>query len=288
MQRSLTPDSAFAWVLMQRQVDGNLLLIVEGDDEDVILDGHLDRGSVTLLVMGGKSNVLGASRLLLARKDRSVLAVVDRDMDDLTGGSAGYPSNVAPTRGYDLVADINHVRPELLNRAIRVHGRSAASEIERQTGVEISDIVFNLCLALAPLRLVNMERSLGLNLRDFPFDRIIRADYTPRGIEEIVNVANLRSRVDIPFEFIHVDLADAIGRIRGDRRYCGGHDLMGAASAVLRRGGASSVSSRNLAASVYTAIDCQTIVRLPVTGPIGDWAEGHSRTAFTCGLPSAK
>jgi hypothetical protein len=267
---------------MQRQVDPNLLLMVEGDDENVILNGHLDPRSVTLLVMGGKPNVLGASRRLLVRQEQTVLAVIDRDMDDLTGQSAGYPSNVAPTRGYDLATDINMVRPDLLDRAIMVHGRSAASNIERQTGVKVSDLAFNLCLALAPLRLVNLRRNLELNLRDFPFDKIICANYDPKESEEIVRVANIRSRVSASFESIGADLDEAAGQIRGERRFCGGHDLMRAVCALLRKGGASKVSSQSLAASIYTATDCQTIELLPVSQPISDWAARHSRTAFIC------
>ena len=110
----MDPESAFAWINMQRQVDSNLFLLVEGEDEDAILYGHVDPCQVTLLVLRGKPNVLATCRLLEERSTRGVFSLIDRDLDDLTGLSGTYPPNLAASAGYDLVTDIVMARPEIL------------------------------------------------------------------------------------------------------------------------------------------------------------------------------
>ncbi|MEW1921874.1 DUF4435 domain-containing protein [Pseudarthrobacter oxydans] len=230
----MTPDSTFAWILMQRQVDGRLFLVVEGADEDVILNGHIAADHITVLVAGGKPNVLATSKLLEERSVQGALAVIDRDLDDLTGDSTAYPTTVIATGGYDLVSDILAARPDLLDRAIAVQAKEVVERVESTTGTRFQDLAVRLCLDLAVLRLVNTEEKLELNLRNFPFQRIIGRDFSSGGLRAIVQEANARSRVSVLFEDIAAALERAVGRIAGDRRYCGGHDLVGASAALLR------------------------------------------------------
>lgn len=251
MQRLVTPDSAFAWIKMQRQVDRHLFLLVEGDDEDSILYGHLLRDEVSILVLGGKPNVLATSRLLASQPVKGVYALIDRDLDDLTGVTAGYPPNLVATRGYDLVSDIVAVRPDLFERSLRVHGKDAFEAVEAAVGVKFTDLCNQLCLKLAALRLVNDEEQLGLNLRDYPFAKLINPDFSLKDYSDAITEANSRSKVTVDVSSVEVQVRAAASRIGEDTRFCGGHDLIGAASALLRRGGAKSVGAAGLAASLF-------------------------------------
>ena len=134
------------------------------------------------------------------------------------------------------------------------------------------DLAFKLCLALGALRLVNAELSLGLNLRDFPFGNIIGLDYSPVSQDHILQQANSRSAVDVDFERMQAEIGLAVSRIGDDFKYCGGHDILGAAAALLRKGGAKSVGAHNLASSLFTATDCDSIRRLPLRVSISNWA----------------
>jgi len=282
MQRLVTPDSAFAWIKMQRQVDHHLFLLVEGDDEDSILYGHFLRDDVSILVLGGKPNVLATSRLLALQPVKGVYSLIDRDMDDLTGSTATYPPNLVATKGYDLVSDIVAVRPDLFERTLRVHGKDVFDAVEVSTGSKFTDLCNELCLKLSALRLVNDEEQLGLNLRDYPFAALINSDFSSKEYSDFIREANSRSKVTVDVSSVEVLVRAAASRIGGDTRFCGGHDLVGAASALLRRGGAKSVGADNLAASLFTATDCETIGRLPVKDSICDWAGKFSRAAFDC------
>jgi len=267
---------------MQRQVDRHLFLLVEGDDEDSLLYGHLFGEDVSILVLGGKPNVLETSRLLASEPVKGVYAVVDRDLDDLTGVAGGYPPNLVATKGYDLVSDVVGVRPDLFERTLRVHGKDAYDAVESATGASFIEICKQLCLRVAALRLVNAEKQLGLNLRDFPFARLINHDFSLKDYSDVISEANTRSRVSIDVSSVEVQVRAATLRIGDDLRFCGGHDLLGAAAALLRRGGARSVGAAGLAASLLTASDCETIRRLPIRHSIYAWAEGFSRRAFEC------
>ncbi len=267
---------------MQRQVDRHLFLLVEGDDEDSILHGHLLRDHVSVLILGGKPNVLATARLLESQPVKGVYALIDRDLDDLTGASANYPKGLVATSGYDLVSDIVEVRPDLFERALRVHGKDAFDAVEAAAGVKLFDLCKDLCLKLAALRLVNNEEQLGLNLRDFPFSKLINSNLSVKDYSDFIMEADARSKVSVDISSVEARVRSAASRIGENMRFCGGHDLVGAASALLRMGGASSVGSSGLAASLFTATDCETIKRLPVKDSIQAWASKFSRDAFDC------
>ena len=282
MQESLTAGSLFAHVLMQRQVDRRLFLVVEGDDEETIFSGHANDSDMTVLAAGGKPAVLGAGKLLHSEGTRGALAFVDRDLDDLTGKSTSYPPTVVATQGYDLANDVVMTRPDILRRALRAHGKHVVAAVEESAGLGILDIVFDLAKSLAVLRLLNDEQGLGLNLRNFPFHEVLTEEYSPQAFTVLLQCANGRSSVNIELEALTPFISDAMKRLNDDWRHSGGHDLMSAAAAVLRKGGATRVRAENIAASIYTAVSCETIRSLPLFPDIQAWATKYSRSAFTC------
>ncbi|YCK79997.1 DUF4435 domain-containing protein (plasmid) [Arthrobacter sp. D3-18] len=282
MQRLLNPDIAYAWINMQRQVDRHLFLLVEGDDEDTILYGHLLREQISVLVLGGKPNVLATGHLLASQPVAGVYSMIDRDLDDLTGKTANYPPNLVATRGYDLVSDVVTSRPDIFERALRVHGVDAFENVEQITGAKLTDICSSMCLKLAALRLVNEVENLGLNLRDFPFSQVINGDFSSKGYSAYIMAANARSPISVDIPAVETLVREAALRINGDVRFCGGHDLVGAAAAILRHGGAKSAGAGALAASLITATDCETLRQLPVKEAIRNWADSHSRNVFHC------
>lgn len=266
---------------MQRQVDSRLFLLVEGDDEDAILFDHVNGHEVGVLVLGGKPNVLATAEIVARYPLPGVFALVDRDLDRLAVNSGAYPPGLVATDGYDLVADLIALRPELFRRAARVHGKAAYDSIIESWG-DFLTLCYKVCLSLAALRLINLEHSLGLNLRNFPVSSVINADLSPKELPVFIKVANDRSKTQVnPLSAAQL-LSEATDRIQGDVRLCGGHDLMAAAAAMLRKNGANSVSANNLAASFITGIDCEAVGELSLVEDLCDWADGHSRVAFRC------
>ncbi|MFZ2226866.1 MAG: hypothetical protein WA090_00265 [Candidatus Nanopelagicaceae bacterium] len=283
MQVALSGDALFSQVLMQRQVDKRLFLLVEGNDEVSILTGHIEERNLALVAFGGgKRALLRAGELLHTNGLTHTLVLVDRDLDDLTGKSGLYPPTVVATNGYDLVGDVIVTHPHLLRRAVQSHGGAVVSTIGSSSNGNVSEITFRLAMALAILRLINEELDLGLKLRNFPFRDILNPDFTVKDFAEILDRANNRSPVVVQLDDIRHLLTSAVNRINEDPRHCGGHDILGAAAAVLRQGGARGVGSDQLAASINTAASCTTMMRLSIYSNIENWAAQWSVMAFDC------
>ncbi|RXZ72961.1 hypothetical protein [Agromyces albus] len=267
---------------MQRQVSGKLLLVVEGDDEDRVLFGHINEPDVTLLVAGGKGEVLAAAHLIHSQQIPAAIALIDRDLDDLTGQSSAYPPTAVATRGYDLVADIVGVNTALLDRVLRVHSRAATEHIESQTGVSATEVAFRLASAISPLRLIAQEHGVASRFRDFPFGLALAADYTPKPWEDLVDIVNSRSQAKLNHSVLRANIEAATARTSGRSELCGGHDVLGAAAAALRQAGARQLSAHHLAASLLAATDCSTVQLLDPYSELQAWAGRYTRSAFLC------
>lgn len=282
MQQYLSGSSLFVHALMQRQVDGRLLLVVEGEDEDTILVGHLNDVDVALLMAGGKPAVLEAAGLVHQQNLPGVRALVDRDLDDVTGKSSQYPHDLLVTAGYDFATDLIISRPELLERTCRAHGKQAVGTHADSFGVALTESAFELTLALAAVRLVNEEQALMLNLRDFPFSSLDPSAVAGSPFTEILRIAEGRSKAKPDREAVLRDIPQAISRLNGDRRHCGGHDLMRAAAALLRWSGEKKASPVAMEASLYTATDCLAVKGLAFVVALQAWAASLSKTALSC------
>lgn len=283
MQGSLTGDSLFAHLMMQRQVDPRLFLLIEGDEELAILTGHIDDLSVMIFVGGGKPTVLRAGALIDDSGMGKAAALIDRDLDDFTGASANYPTSMIVTDGYDFSSDVLTADWEILRRAAVAHGGVAAvKNIEVMTSSVFIDSVRRLSSSIISLRLVNQELALGLNLRGFPYQDIIDGTLEPLAADQILARANQRSSTVVLLQDVKGPLEQATARINKAPIVPGGHDIFGATSAMLRASGASGVGAKQIAASVFTAANCELMTALSVVTKIQAWAAGYSMRAFTC------
>lgn len=283
MQDVISGDALYTQVLMQRQVDSRLQLLVEGRDELSVLTGHVDEGHIFLLMGGGKPALIRVAELLHQFGLSFALVVVDRDLDDLTGLSLDYPPTLVATTGYDLATDVLTADEGLLRRAAIAHaGRECVSTIESATGQGFQSVVAGLAMGIAALRLVNDEHAIGMRLRNFPFFDVIDDGYNLFPIEKVLARVDARSKVEIDIQRITGLVPQAHSKIGGQFIYCGGHDLFEAAAAILRRAGQRGVGSSQIAASIYTAVACDLLRSLNTYSSIDDWARARSVIAFTC------
>ncbi|TBN56297.1 hypothetical protein EYE40_02175 [Glaciihabitans arcticus] len=278
MMELLTADSLYAHVLMQRQTSQMIFAIFEGSDEDRLLTGHLNESDLTPLIGGGKAAVYGAGLLLHANRLKGAVAVIDRDLDDHLGISASYPPTIVATASYDLVGDVIRQRPELLMRTMSVHSTEAYAALSTGSGGRPMDLIYLVAMVLAPLRLVNEQRVLGLKLRKFPFEAVIQTDLTIPAIEDVLKIANSRSGTIHDLEDMATDLVNA--EVILTSKDCGGHDLLSVAAGLLRACGASGVSPKSLTIGLFSAVDSSVIKTLPVFEPLQKWAAEYSRRAF--------
>ena len=283
MQGSITGDALFAQVVMQRQVDTRLCLLVEGDDELAILTGHVDDHAVFVLMGGGKPALLRAAALIDLRNYDRALALIDRDLDDFTGKASAYPPSLVATIGYDFDSDVLGAEPGLLRRAaVSQVGPATIKRIENTCAAAFSDVIFALATSFAGLRLLNEEDALGLNLRAFPFLDIVGSDFQLLPMERVLERANERSAVTIAYADVQSKIDSAQARVSTKKTSSCGHDIFGATAAVLRKAGANNASIVQIAASVHTATSCLIISQLHIYRLIEAWAAQFSMRAFSC------
>jgi hypothetical protein len=283
MQEQLSGDALFAQILMHRQVDPRLQLVIEGSDELAALTGHLDESNVLLLMGGGKPALLRAGRLLESHSVDFALVAVDKDLDDLTGRSSGYPATVVATDGYDLATDILVARGDLLRRAAVSHGgRACVTAIEERRGLDLLSAVVDVVSRVVVIRLVNEEHSLGMNLRDFPFADVLDKDLGLIPIVEVLARVDRRTGTTIDIERTEGLIRTCASRVAADLGYCGGHDVFGATAAILRLSGRRGIGAAQIAASIYTAVGCELIKALSLYRAVEAWAARHHVTAFSC------
>jgi hypothetical protein len=225
--------------------------------------------------------VLGAAVLLDSRGIRGAATLIDRDLDDLTGASSLYPPTVIATTGYDLMADVLAVVPDLVARSARAHALSAMQRVEADSGLPFIEAVSGLARPVLALRLINAEQSLGFKLRDFPFNQVLGSDYAPTGYLDMLELANLRSSTS--HDAIHLldPVQEASSRIESSSFCAGGHDTASAAAAILRKAGGN-VGARPIEYSWMTAVNCLLLMQLSIYAALQTWAGSYGRNAFTC------
>jgi len=283
VQQFINGPSIRAHVMMQRQVDARLFIVVEGDDEVDIYDWHLNKADVLLLAGGGKPALIEASELLHDEPTARTLILIDRDLDEIRNQDGNYRPNVRATVCYDLAADIVGFMPTVFDRLLVTHAKNRIlASIQRAAGQPVSELAFVIARPISWIRLANADHGWGLNLRNFPMSEIVQNSYEPRSISRIIHLALARSKSREAQEDVAAEVKLAAERIGTERRYVGGHDLLAATAAILRIGGIKSISRGQLETGLCLLVDCTVMRALPVYSQVSEWATDYGKTAFTC------
>lgn len=253
MLESLTPESLFAELLMDES-DSKAFLLVEGPDEGAILHGHL-ASDVSLLICGGKKNVLGASSLAASRLDVPAYGLVDRDFDGLRSTSSILPMNVVSTASYDLLSDVISSVRGSLTRVMSAHCSEGVRAIEARRGAPIAQIVFEYGLTLAKMRLASLEESLPIVFKNFDVGAVVDSSFECPDWMKFVDAARKRDPNFVCTSEVAAAVADAEKAISGDERRVGGHDIVAIVVGLLNRAGGRNVSRQAIAGSL---IACAT------------------------------
>lgn len=271
---SLTPESVFAQILMEEPRPVAHLL-VEGPDESAILYGFTAPG-VSLVVSGGKRNVIGAAAIAEQASVSRVYGLVDNDYDGLRGGESTIPRSVLRTEAYDLVADVVAAAPHSIRRVASAHAAPAVSRIEAETSLSIDEVVFLLSLALGASRLAALREGYPLIFKSFDFGKILAASFHPIGHEAIISSLKAKD----PTFRCGPEVLEAVRRaerdLGGDRRRVGGHDLVGAVVAVLRQAGAHNVSRPAIEGSLVSLANAHILNSLRCLNKLRELAKADS------------
>ncbi|MGK3708965.1 hypothetical protein [Arthrobacter sp. IK3] len=273
MLESVTAESVFAEIMMDES-SPKAFLLVEGTDEDSVFFGHVSE-EVVMIVCGGKRCLLGAAQLAEENGYLDVYGLVDSDFDRISGRGWMYPAHVVATTAYDLLADIVMSSPDVLRRTLSAHAAPAVATVETVRGSRIEDAVYALTSRLAAARLAALMHKYPLTFKRYDFFPVVDASYRPASLEEFVHHAASRTPSFQVDEAVVGAANHAFGKVGHSRHSSGGHDIVSASAALLRRAG-SQVSVKTISGTIIATATCEVLASLPSIQNLAAIARAHS------------
>ena len=278
-----TGSSLFALIRMLYQTSPtSKYVLVEGQEDVDLVKYHIHSSDVQLIISGGKSALIEAIVILEAAGFSEAIGVVDRDFDHLVTSTIPRTTNLIHTDGYDLFSEMFAINPSLIRDVLFSLDSNAATNIESLSGERLENLIIQLVLCLAPFRIINGWCRLQMKFANFPFGDIINSDFTPGENKNVLAVLNRRSSTVTKLVTIHRYISSVNALIAPSIRDCGGHDLIGAATALMIRGGAKNFSKDALKEKLIGAIDCSIFSGSTTSNLIETWARTHSMRIFDC------
>lgn len=273
MLESFTPDSLFARIMMDES-GARAFFLVEGPDENSIFCEHIP-DDVSLIVCGGKENVLGTAEIVESNSHPDVYGLVDSDFDRFQEGIADYPNHIVATDSYDLIADIVLSSPRSLRRALSAHGADSVQRIEDSTGKPVDHLVFGLTTKLAAVKLAARRNQYQVSFRDYDFLPLVDRSFELPGVDEILDHGATRSPAFTPEEIHHEAARSTYVELAGRRDASGGHDIVSASLALLMRGGAK-IPKKTISGTFISIGTCQVLASLACIRQLSDMALNDS------------
>jgi hypothetical protein len=219
-------------IRLQRQVDKVTFLIVEGHDDFLTFTPLVQKDKCYIIEANGKENVISVISILNRDNFKGVLAIADRDFDDILGVTHAL-DNFILTEEHDIEMMI--INSPAFERLLLEKGSTTkiAAELER-SGKSVKAICAEKAKAVGCLRLISIREGLALNFDDLQFRFVSRRsfDLDGKGLVNLVvgrtqnckvNRAELLSRT-----------VEEMGKGHHEDHICVGHDLVCILSIGLR------------------------------------------------------
>ncbi|MFE3997202.1 hypothetical protein ACFX43_00175 [Nocardioides sp. YIM B13467] len=281
---SMTGEELVNLLVMERQLDGRLVFVVEGTEDCRLLDMHLNQGDCRTECAGSKTAVLEAAAELIAERIDWALCMVDADFSKLDGAATAFPSNVVITDQYDLVVDALIASPRVVETIAINHGVRPSHPLRRSSSYSIWEIVSSVSLHAGALRHVVVCGEYDISVRNLTFGGVSAGIVRHRELIGEIAVQRSGGRLDIGLVANRIDLE--ISQVSPPESLLCSHDIASALSAVVEEHGGRG-SRREIEHSLRQAITCETFFSLRVVKELSSWAAGRAMRAFTCEVSAA-
>jgi hypothetical protein len=283
VRENLTGDDLAAEVILMRDSDLRAVIIVEGESDCAILDGHLDMNMATSVPGYGKNTVLRAIDVLRQARIKLVVGVLDADFGAVEGRDHEYEDLIF-SELYDLDADVFAV-PLVARRfaAAQFDRADLAASLPHVQPEALGVYFLRLAAPLGVLRYISCRDQLGLALRDFPIEAAFDISAIRLDLNRLVSMAAAKSAgVNID----QVDVARAVAELlqsaqSGLEKYASGHDAC-AIAAVLgrRRLGGSKLTQEAAERALRSSVGCAEFALLKVVRDLDAWARREGRSLW--------
>lgn len=282
MKSSLTGYDLFATIMMTRQVDKRLVIVLESEEDCGVIDPHLNSAEVYSEPGFGKVSVLEAAGMVAGHASPGILCLVDADFDRLTGADGLYPSGVESTEFYDLDSDIIFHDPDAMRTlAINFSKREPRSTYLISKAVEVDEIVVEVSTAVGALRKISISEGHNFSLNSFPMQHAVAGYDLGQLLPEVIKMAELRSPSVPPGTVEPAAIVTEIDKMSDPRSLCRGHDMLSALSVLIRSWGGR-IGHKDFESAARARVSCAVWSKTKFYKVVADWAAHFSVHAWTC------
>ena len=175
MREFLTPASDVDAMRLLTTTSPNLVIALEGEDDEKLLHGKINPEITLYISSAGKLGLLKAAFDAQTEGIKHAIFVADRDFDDFSETALSYPHNVVLTHHHDCFVDIVFESLETLVRVVEhklINSKNSMDNPSTNTFSLASDIVaqaIGLAKHKAVVRAVATRLSIGLDFKSYSF-----------------------------------------------------------------------------------------------------------------------
>ena len=173
MKEFLNENTLFSTILMLSEPN-SLLLIVEGEYDQLLLKKHCTENLEISSGTGGKEQVLRAASRARKYNLKNVHFLVDRDYDDFSPkySYSSYDYNVHCSKSHDIFMDLIINDWKNFQYLLEVEAQGCKN-LKIPNLIDIKEEAISLASCLAVVRILNVKSDLGLNFNVFRFINLI-------------------------------------------------------------------------------------------------------------------
>lgn len=261
-----TPGQIEAEILMKRSVHPGSFLLVEGPDDSRFFRPRID-SSCEIVICGGKLNVLGALARLDQRSLPGMVAVVDGDLDALTGRMITR-QNCFVLDAHDLECML--LRSPALDSVLAEYGEPSRIQAFEIRGLSVRDALLHRGLPFGRLRWAADCRGWSLKVDS------LRARFVD-GRGWTVNQTGLIEAVSQDGSISAEILQDTLAELPSADPWsiCHGHDLLDILVVGLKGvlGSTKSVDHHQIARVLRQAMDSVDFASTAIHQQLRDWEQ---------------
>lgn len=218
MQAYITPQTVANQARMRNPKDKTKTRVfIEGDDDYRIFQNLISADGCILIPSTGKTNALGAVQLLRKEGWKGVIALVDKDFDELSGVDVSGPDSVV-TDEHD--AELMIIRSPALQKLL----------VEHDLGNTADDLRRDLLNAARPvgyLRWISIQKNLRLNFDDLTFEEFVDTKTLEVSLDQCLEAVIRNTRgCRVNRGALEAELRAKLGGSHDLWHVCCGHDVV--------------------------------------------------------------
>ena len=292
MIESITPDRIANAVLQDNSYNG-LYIFVEGEKDYMLYSKFMNLSNVRIKPTFGCQKLLDVFKILNLRGYDKKIGILDKDFFEIIGNTHQL-ENVFYTDFHDV--EIMIFVTKAFYNMLRIYTiKEKIEKIEKKTGKEIRELIFELSDRIGYLKLVETKNKYGLTFKpEYPdgnqikYHDFISDKFEYQGddilINTIINYSRNKTEKKLNFQEIKNSYIKERGNIYDSRHLSNGHDVSNIVFILLKKTFRSNNNMLNdfksIENSLILAYEFEDFKKTELYKNIQIWSEGNNQQIF--------